>query len=101
MNRLKGKTFSINIQGCRTNLYEGEAITYSLEKAGAIYKENAPDVVVIVSCTITSAAERKCRKLIRKIRRESPLTLIIVCGCYAQKLTEEERQRFGIDILVG
>lgn len=101
MQRLKNKTFSINIQGCRTNQYEGEAITFALEKAGAVYNETASDIFVIVSCTITAAAERKCRKLIRKVRREMPAALIVVCGCYAQKLTDEERKQFGIDILVG
>ena len=101
MGILADKTFSIIIQGCRTNQYEGEAIAAALEAAGAIYDEKSADITVIVSCTITAQADRKCRKLIRRIRRERPESLIIACGCYAQKINEEERCALGLDIVVG
>ncbi|MGI6442850.1 MAG: MiaB/RimO family radical SAM methylthiotransferase [Synergistaceae bacterium] len=101
MERLKDKTFSVNTFGCRTNQYEAEAITFALEEAGAVYKEEEPDILIVVSCTITEAAERKCRKLIRKRLRERSSTLVVVCGCYAQKINEKERRKIGIDILVG
>lgn len=98
---LKNKTFSITVQGCRTNQYEGEAIAALLEKAGAVHDESSPDMAVIVSCTITASADRKCRKIIRKLRREHPGILIAACGCYAQKLTEKDRDSLGIDIVIG
>lgn len=98
---LKDKKFSITVQGCRTNQYEGEAIAALLEKAGAVHDESSPDIAVIVSCTITAAADRKCRKIIRKLRREHPNALIAACGCYAQKLTEKDRDSLGLDIVVG
>ena len=101
MGILADKTFSIIIQGCRTNQYEGEAIAAALEAAGAVYDEKSADITVIVSCTITAQADRKCRKLIRRIRRERPESLIIACGCYAQKINEEERCALGLDIVVG
>ena len=101
MERLKDKTFSVNTFGCRTNQYEAEAITFALEEAGAVYKEEELDILIVVSCTITEAAERKCRKLIRKRLRERSSTLVVVCGCYAQKINEKERKKIGIDILVG
>ena len=89
------------IQGCRTNQYEGEAIAAALEAQGASHSEASPDIAVIVSCTITAQADRKCRKLIRRIRRENSSALIIACGCYAQKISEEERISLGLDIVVG
>jgi threonylcarbamoyladenosine tRNA methylthiotransferase MtaB len=95
------KTYSVHIQGCRTNQYEGEAIAASLEKAGCIHFPDKPDIVVIVSCTITAAADRKCRKLIRKMRRENPGSLILVCGCYAQRVSESEKETLGVDLLIG
>ncbi len=101
MHPLKDKTFQILIQGCRTNQYEGEAIAAALEKTGALRDDEHPDVVVIVTCTITAVADRKCRKLIRKLRRENPAAVIAVCGCYAQKVSDEERRLLGIDIIIG
>ena len=101
MAPLMDKKYSVHIQGCRTNQYEGEAIAASLEKAGCIHFPDKPDITVIVSCTITGAADRKCRKLIRKMRRENPGSLIIVCGCYAQRVSESEKETLGVDILVG
>ena len=101
MDALTDKTYSVHIQGCRTNQYEGEAIAASLEKAGAVQSPEAPDITVIVSCTITAAADRKCRKLIRKMRRENPDSLIIACGCYAQRMPDSDRAALGVDILIG
>lgn len=101
MGILNGVKFSIYVQGCRTNQYEGEAIAAALETAGALRRKALPDVIVIVSCTVTATADSKCRKLIRRARREHPDALIAVCGCYAQKMTEEERALLGADIVVG
>ena len=101
MQRLSGKKFSIFIQGCRTNQYEGEAIAAALEAEGAVCGEESPDIVVIVTCTITAIADRKCRKLIRRARRENPRAVIAACGCYAQKVTEAERELLDIDIVLG
>ncbi|HAJ93657.1 MAG TPA: tRNA (N(6)-L-threonylcarbamoyladenosine(37)-C(2))-methylthiotransferase MtaB [Synergistaceae bacterium] len=101
MDALTDKTYSVHIQGCRTNQYEGEAIAASLEKAGAVQSPDDPDITVIVSCTITAAADRKCRKLIRKMRRENPDSLIIACGCYAQRMSDSDRAALGVDILIG
>ncbi|NLX84354.1 MAG: tRNA (N(6)-L-threonylcarbamoyladenosine(37)-C(2))-methylthiotransferase MtaB [Synergistaceae bacterium] len=101
MIQLKEKKYSIHIQGCRTNQYEGEAIAALLEKAGATCSFDVPDVSVVVSCTVTGAADSKCRKLIRKLRRESPASLIIACGCYAQNMSSSQREALGVDIVVG
>ena len=101
MQRLSGKKFSIFIQGCRTNQYEGEAIAAALEAEGAVCGEESSDIVVIVTCTITAVADRKCRKLIRRARRENPRAVIAACGCYAQKVTEAERELLDIDIVLG
>ena len=98
---LKGRSFSIHIQGCRTNQYEGEAIAAALEGCGAVRNDEAPEIVVIVSCTITAVADRKCRKLIRRVRREKPKAVIAACGCYAQKLTAEEQKELSLDLVIG
>lgn len=89
------------MQGCRTNQYEGEAIASALEKEGAVLCDDAPDIIVIVTCTITAVADRKCRKIIRRAKRENRNAAVVACGCCVQNMDEAERQALGIDIAVG
>ena len=98
---LRKKLFSITVQGCRTNLYEADAIMNSLEKRGAFHYEQRPDFAVIVSCSITATADRKFRKLVRRLRREHPDIVIVATGCCVQQLTDEQLDELGIDIAVG
>lgn len=99
---IEGKTYRIISQGCRTNQYEGEAIAAQLEREGATQDESSsPDIIVVVTCTITAVADRKCRKLLRRLRRKNPEALIIAVGCYAQKMTNEEREELKVDIVIG
>ena len=98
---LSDKKFSIQIQGCRTNQYEGEAIAAALEACGARRDDESPDIVVIVTCAITAVADRKCRKLIRRARREHPNAVIAACGCSSQKMTARDAEELGLDIAIG
>lgn len=101
MELLKDKKFTIYIQGCRTNQYEGEAIAAALECEGASQSDGSPDIIVVVTCSITAVADRKCRKLLRRARREHPRAVIAACGCYVQKMERGEMERLGLDIAVG
>jgi threonylcarbamoyladenosine tRNA methylthiotransferase MtaB len=42
------------------------------------------DLYVINTCTVTSKAEQKARRMIRKVLREIPDAVVIVTGCYAE-----------------
>ena len=69
---LAGKTFSVLVLGCRTNFYEAEALTSMLELKGASFikgPSSAADIVIILTCSVTSAADAKTRKFIRRARR--------------------------------
>ena len=101
LHLLSNKTYSVHIQGCRTNQYEGEAIAALLVKEGCVHSQEMPDIAVVVSCTVTAAADRKCRKLVRRLRRGKPGSPIILCGCYAQGMSVDERRTLGGDVLVG
>lgn len=100
-NILDDKKFSVIIQGCRTNQYEGEAIAAALEAEGARRDDDSPDVIVIVTCSITAVADRKCRKIVRRARREHPNAVIAACGCCSQKMTESDADGLGLDITIG
>ncbi|MDI9370607.1 MAG: MiaB/RimO family radical SAM methylthiotransferase [Synergistaceae bacterium] len=100
--RLAGKRVKVATLGCRTNQYEGEAVANSLVNEGAVLAEGPGcDVAVLMSCTVTSVADAKCRRMVRRFRRDNPAALVAVCGCWAQRLDEAEARELGIDILLG
>jgi threonylcarbamoyladenosine tRNA methylthiotransferase MtaB len=78
--------FALYTLGCKLNQLEGEGIADSLRKEGhALASEGAAaDIIIINTCTVTSKADQKCRRLIRKALRENPGSCVIVTGCYAQ-----------------
>jgi MiaB-like tRNA modifying enzyme len=42
------------------------------------------DYIIINTCTVTAAADRKARHLIRKLKRTSPKSKLIITGCFAE-----------------
>jgi threonylcarbamoyladenosine tRNA methylthiotransferase MtaB len=77
------KTFSINSLGCKVNQYEGQQIRELLERLGLrrVEPSDKPELVVINSCCVTHTASSKSRQCIRRIRKQSPDSLIVVSGC--------------------
>jgi threonylcarbamoyladenosine tRNA methylthiotransferase MtaB len=82
--------FSIETLGCKLNQIESEAIADSFKKAGLALasRGEAADIIVINTCTVTSRAEQKARRIIRRALKENPLCRVIVTGCYAQMEAE-------------
>lgn len=88
--------------GCRTNLYESEAICSQFAAAGAVLADEGPfDAAVLMSCSVTAEADRKCRQSIRRMRRDNPGAIIAAAGCWAQDTPTQEACSLGIDLLVG
>ena len=87
--------------GCRTNQYEAEAVASALMLRGAVPSRGAWDFAILLSCTVTAEADRKCRQQARRLRRENPEGLIVAAGCWAQELDEAEAARLGLDVMVG
>ena len=102
LEALRGKRIWICSLGCRSNQYEGEALANAFLDVGAILSETPScDAAVLVSCTVTAEADRKCRQAIRRARRTSPGAVIAACGCWAQKLDAGEASLLGIHMIVG
>ena len=88
--------------GCRTNISESEALCSEFAAAGSVLAdEGTLDVAVLLSCSVTAEADRKCRQLIRRLRRDNPFALILAAGCWAQKASTQEASSLGLDCLVG
>ena len=99
---LEGRTVRMEVLGCRTNQYEGDALAFALTEAGARLVDAPPyDVALLVSCTVTAVADRKGRALVRRFRRECPDAVVALCGCQAQVMAEGEARGLGVDLLVG
>ncbi len=99
----KKKTFSIATLGCKLNQYESECIRNSLEKNDWIYKpfESGADFYIINTCTVTGKTDSRCRNAIRRAKRISPQSTVVVTGCYAETQPEKLREMPEIDILLG
>ncbi len=78
--------FRIYTFGCKTNQYDSEylrrVLVNSMEEAS---DREAPDVIIVNTCSVTHIAERKARTLIRHLLRTYPNARIIVTGCYAER----------------
>jgi threonylcarbamoyladenosine tRNA methylthiotransferase MtaB len=73
---------------------ESEAIADSFKKAGFRFVPwdsslQEPRILIVNTCTVTSKADQKARRMIRKLLRDNPESCVIVIGCYAQLDTEE------------
>jgi threonylcarbamoyladenosine tRNA methylthiotransferase MtaB len=59
------------------------------------------DLVVLNSCTVTSAADEDLRHTVRRVHRDNPDARILVTGCYAQRAPEEIAALPGVEWVVG
>ena len=95
-------TFFIQNFGCRATQADGAAIESSLLGKGLepVGRE-AADVVILNTCTVTSAADEDVRHAISRVRRENPSARILVTGCYAQRAPAELAALPGVTWVVG
>jgi threonylcarbamoyladenosine tRNA methylthiotransferase MtaB len=82
--------YSIVTFGCRVNQadsseMEAELLAHGGESTDAQHA----DLVVVNTCSVTSASDQGARQIIRKIARENPTARIIVTGCYATRQPAE------------
>jgi len=87
--------------GCKLNQYETESLASEFRSRGfsLVSSDDAADVYIINTCTVTSKSEQKARRLIRKISRQRPRALLIVTGCYAQ-LNRDDLAGLGENVRV-
>ena len=83
--------------GCRLNQCESEAIADSFAKNGfsVLQSHEDADIVVVNSCTVTSKAEQKARRMIRLFSERAKV--VIATGCYAE-VNREEVEGLGDNI---
>ena len=96
-------TFSLENFGCRATEADAAAMRRALRSAGwtMLDQHTSADVVVLNTCTVTSAADSQARDAVRKIHRANPAARILVTGCYAQRAPEDLAQLPGVSWVVG
>lgn len=94
--------FYVETFGCKVNAYESNYIIESLSKGDFVLTNsmNEADIIVVNTCTVTNTADSKCKKYVRRVRRENPNSILIVAGCSVQN-NFKDYQNMNIDILLG
>ncbi len=74
--------------GCRLNQCESEAILDSFSKAGfsVVGENDSADLVIVNTCTVTSKAEQKARRMVRLFSKRG--AIVLITGCYADNIGE-------------
>jgi len=97
------RSAAIATLGCKVNAFESELIGSSLSEAGWQIRpaDQAADLYVINSCTVTREADRQARQTVRRLVRQNPDALVVVTGCYAQMEGEACARIPGVDLVLG
>ena len=100
---LKTKSVSFYTLGCKLNFSETSTIGRQLADIGFTKTqfEKKADLYVINTCSVTEKANRECGRIIRKAKRISPNSIVVVTGCYAQLKPEAIAEISGVDMVLG
>ena len=99
----KNKTAAFYTLGCKLNFAETSAIAEVLHKNGIRRAQGGEkaDVCIINTCSVTEAADKKCRQAVRRIAGLHPQAFVVVTGCYAQLKPQEAAGIDGVDLVLG
>lgn len=97
------QTVSIVTLGCKTNQFESAAMSEQLVKAGyqQVDFDAGAELVIVNTCTVTSATDSQSRNLIRRARRMNPQARVVVTGCYAQIDPDTLAKLPGVALVIG
>ena len=88
--------------GCKVNQYDTQAMLELFAEAGfqeVPFSEKA-DIYLVNTCTVTGTGDRKSLQLARRLKREHPSSLLILCGCMAQHQADKLFET-GADLVLG
>ena len=97
------KTVGFHTFGCKLNYSETSSISRIFKEKGFNKKSiyNNPDNIVINTCSVTENADKKCKDLIKKIKKHSPDSKVTVVGCFAQLKPNSIKNIKGVDKVIG
>lgn len=97
------QTVSFATLGCKTNQFESASMQESLSEAGytIVPFEDGAGLVIVNTCTVTSATDAQSRKLVRRARRLNDTCRVVVTGCYAQVDPDALHDLPGVNLVIG
>ena len=97
------KKIAFHTLGCKLNFSETSTLARDSLKFGYenVNSKDFADIYVFNTCSVTENANRECRRIIRKAKKNSPNSFIIVTGCYAQLKPEEISKIIDVDLILG
>lgn len=89
--------------GCKLNYSETSAISRLVNGNGYVKVsfEEAADLYVINTCSVTGNADKKCRRAVKKALSRNPAASVALIGCYAQLNPQEAAAIPGVDLVLG
>lgn len=99
---MRGRLSVVTV-GCKANFADSAAILTHAARAGfdVVEAGASADVLFINSCTVTRRADRDCRALARRLRREHPDAVLVMTGCFAETTPEARAAVPEVDHWLG
>ncbi|MEW6516321.1 MAG: radical SAM protein [candidate division FCPU426 bacterium] len=100
---MRKPTFHIQVVGCKVNQAEADIFGRQLAERGwiPVAEGDAPDLVLIHTCTVTQRADRDSRRLIQKTHSVHPGAKIIASGCLAELEAKTLSSLPGVAAVLG
>jgi threonylcarbamoyladenosine tRNA methylthiotransferase MtaB len=97
------KTVAFHTLGCKLNFAETSTIARLMVEKGyeKVKFEEAADVYVINTCSVTENADKECKDIVKRALSKSPEAFIAIIGCYAQLKPEDIAKIEGVDVVLG
>ena len=94
--------FNIITLGCKVNSYESNFMKEALVKNGFSFcsENDKCDILILNTCTVTDTSDKKSLKEVRRLKRENPHAILVVCGCSVQN-DKNKYDNLAIDVLMG
>ena len=97
------KKVAFHTFGCKLNFSETSTISRLFEDAGMakVSLDAHPDIFVVNTCSVTENADKRCKQLVRRVKRSNPDCYVVIVGCFAQLKPKEIGQIEGVDMVLG
>ena len=97
------KRVAFHTLGCKLNFSETSTIARNFEGEGfdRVDFDQAADVYVINTCSVTENADKRFAYQVRKALKCNPEAFVVAVGCYAQLKPQELAAVHGVDLVLG
>ena len=85
--------------GCKVNAYESEYILSSFKDQGYEITNDVADIYIVNTCSVTNTSDAKSRKVINRLIRENPNSIIVVMGCMIE--ANRDIKIPGVSLIIG